>query len=82
MDRQEEARAASEQERLRRLMLEGVIEAPDDYRAVVHGEHHRDKPKKKKRRKNKRIVSRLTSNYVMTNKLMVECAFMDKSSDF
>ena len=58
MDRQEDARAASEQERIRRLMLEGVIEAPDDYRAVVHGElHHREKPKKKKRKKGKRSVS-------------------------
>lgn len=60
MDRQEEARAASEEERIRRLMLEGIIEAPDDYRAVIHGEHHKPRtPKKKKRRKGKRAVSRL-----------------------
>ena len=56
MDKQEEARAASEDERLRRLMLEGIIDAPNDYRAVVQG-HEKKQNKKKKRRKIKRSVS-------------------------
>lgn len=56
MDKQEEARAASEKERLRRLMLEGVIDAPNDYRAVLHG-HGQQNKKKKKKRKIKRNVS-------------------------
>ncbi|XP_052221729.1 uncharacterized protein LOC127838182 isoform X1 [Dreissena polymorpha] len=47
MDKQEEARAASEEQRIRRLMLEGVIDAPNDYRAVVHGTHHKPQTKKK-----------------------------------
>ncbi|XP_060575272.1 uncharacterized protein LOC132732779 isoform X13 [Ruditapes philippinarum] len=53
MDKQEDARAASEDQRLRRLMLEGIIDAPNDYRAVVLG-HDKKQNKKKKRRKIKR----------------------------
>jgi hypothetical protein len=56
MDKQEDARAASEDQRLRRLMLEGIIDAPNDYRAVVLG-HDKKQNKKKKRRKIKRHVS-------------------------
>lgn len=54
MDKEEEARAASENERLRRLMLEGVIKNPHDYRAIIHGEHHKHKHSKKKKRRSKR----------------------------
>ncbi|XP_045202642.2 uncharacterized protein LOC123556093 isoform X3 [Mercenaria mercenaria] len=59
MDKQEDARAASEHERLRRLMLEGIIDAPNDYRAVVQG-HDKKQNKKKKRRK----IKRHTDNHV------------------
>lgn len=50
MDKKEEARAASEHARLRRLMLEGKIEDPYDYRTIVFG-HKKMEPKKKKKRK-------------------------------
>ena len=56
MDKEEEARMASENERLRRLMLEGVIENPHDYRAILHGEHNKHKHHKKKKRKSRRKV--------------------------
>lgn len=49
MDKQEEQRSAAEKQRMRRLMLEGILDNQDDYRAVLHGEHkHRPKKKKKK----------------------------------
>ncbi|WAR30329.1 hypothetical protein MAR_032871 [Mya arenaria] len=53
MDKQEDARAASEHERIRRLMLEGVIDAPNDHRAIVYGDHNK-RHGKKKRKKGKR----------------------------
>ena len=56
MDKEEEVRMASENERLRRLMLEGVIENPHDYRALIHGEQNKQKYHKKKKRKSKRKV--------------------------
>lgn len=59
MDKEEDARMASENERLRRLMLEGVIENPHDYRAIIHGEHtqHRRTKKKKRSKRKKRPES-------------------------
>ncbi|XP_052789530.1 uncharacterized protein LOC128224001 isoform X2 [Mya arenaria] len=56
MDKQEDARAASEHERIRRLMLEGVIDAPNDHRAIVYGDHNK-RHGKKKRKKGKRQSS-------------------------
>ena len=56
MDKQEDARCAAEEQRLRRLMLEGIINAPNDYRAVVHGERAKKPAKKKKKRKSKKKV--------------------------
>ncbi|KAL4218970.1 hypothetical protein ACF0H5_021556 [Mactra antiquata] len=61
MDKQEEARMASEEQRLRRLMLEGVIDAPDDYRAVVFGNKPKQN-KKKKRRKSRKHAHGFTAD--------------------
>ena len=67
MDKEEDARMASENERLRRLMLEGVIENPHDYRAIIHGEHtqHR-RTKKKKRSKRKVLIIHDRNNYMLS----------------
>ena len=56
MDKEEDARVASENERLRRLMLEGVIDNPQDYRAVIHGEHNKHRHTKKKKKRARRKV--------------------------
>ena len=56
MDKEEDARMASENERLRRLMLEGIIENPHDYRAIIHGEHTQHRRTKKKKRSKRKVL--------------------------
>ncbi|KAH3799555.1 hypothetical protein DPMN_153166 [Dreissena polymorpha] len=48
VDREGRKKIATEEQRIRRLMLEGVIDALNDYRAVVHGTRHKPQTKKKR----------------------------------
>ena len=64
MDKQEEDRAGLEHERIRRLMLEGVIDAPDDSRAMVYGGRN-PRQGKHKRRKGRRPVRSWLQTFIV-----------------
>ena len=56
MDKQEGVRAASEDARQRRLMMDGYVKSSSDYRAVIYTDHKK-KSRKKVKRKGKKQVS-------------------------